>query len=114
MSNSQFDLLFNEYKQETDYSQKLVKFKAVKAAAKTFQDWIILFQEKYQEALDLYPHEEDDDLLGQTCDLARTIYLTSALEKATTKNECQQILGYCMKRNVDLINMVNKKMQTLS
>jgi hypothetical protein len=86
-----------------------------KLETKSFEELLATYHKKYDEAFENYGvHDEDDELLGSACDSARMIYLSAALELATTKAQCSVLLENLMPRNVELYEKISQKMNTLT
>jgi hypothetical protein len=79
----------------------------------TFESEMKRYDADYAKIFELYPHDEDEDLLGKSCDGLREERIPIILGLAKSKTEFQQILGLTMERNMELRAKITAKMETL-
>lgn len=78
----------------------------------TFESEMKKFQSEYGEVLRQYPLDEDEDLLGQHCDMLRKTRLPVMLGLAKSRIECQRVLIMTTERNTELRAIITAKMET--
>jgi hypothetical protein len=79
----------------------------------TFESETKRYDLDYTKIFELYPHDEDDDLLGQHCDWLREERIPIILGLAKSKIELRQVLGLTTERNTELRAKITAKMETL-
>jgi hypothetical protein len=79
----------------------------------TFESEMKRYDSDYAKIFELYPHDEDEDLLGQHCDGLREERIPAILGLAKSKAELRQVFGLTMERNKELRAKITAKMETL-
>jgi hypothetical protein len=82
---------------------------ATKETPPTLEGFIREFEAARNQAYRTFL-DEDDDLMGKSCDQLRMNLLPKALELAQTKKQCLQILDLTTSRNTELRAQIQAKM----